>query len=561
MLLTTHGQMRAVDRRLQEAGVAQEAMMEAVACAVQATVERTVGRSFPSVSDRRDGVRSRVAVVAGKGHNGADGVAAARRLQACGYDCRVYLTCAADAASEALAAQLRAFVAVGGCVHGGDPSAAHGAPLAHGDGAAALASCDIIIDAVLGSGAALPLSGELSAVVESINASGRPVVAVDVPTGIDGDTGSVPGPAVRATCTVACGFARVGLYQYPARTFAGDVVLAELGAPAEWAREAGANCVLESRISARQLLRVRPPDGHKGTFGRVGVVAGSPGLYGAARLAVQGAARAGCGLVTVVGGAHWSEAALLSLPDVATYLRAHEQAGADLPFATADWARAVAQRLAGMQAAVCGPGLGPAFVAAAAVEAEVVQAFARAAVPLVLDADFLTALAQDKEALLRFFDDRAAATVVTPHPKEFAILFAALEAGCAVTVEGESRPVTAQDVQSDRVRMARRVATAIEVTVVLKGAGTVIASPRGDVWICLRGNSGLATGGSGDVLAGMLAGLLASGMEVTAAARLGVYLHGLAAELACAGEEASEESFAASDLPDWIGRAWRYMRE
>ncbi|MCY0870191.1 MAG: NAD(P)H-hydrate dehydratase [Firmicutes bacterium] len=557
MLLTTHQQMRALDRRLQEAGVAQEALMEAVACAVQTEAERILLGSSGPRPVRRERAPMRVAVVAAKGHNGADGVAAARRLQACGHDCTVYLTGPVDAASAALRAQLRAFAAVGGRIVSGDARA----PGAPGETIAQLATCDLVIDAMLGSGAALPLRAELAAWVQAINASARPVLAIDVPTGIDGDTGAVPGSAVRATCTVACGYARIGLFQHPARAHAGDVVLASLGAPVGWARDAGANCALETLESARELLPVRPLDGHKGTFGRVAVIAGSPGLYGAARLTAQGAARAGCGLVTVVGGSHWPQAAVLSLPDVATYLPALGPSGAEVPYATVEWARAAGQMLAHMQAAVCGPGLGPALVAAAAREPEVLLAFAGVPAPLVLDADFLTALAQNSSVLRRFFAARAGATVITPHPKEFARLAAALQPGGESAAAGGSAAVSTQAVQADRVRFASQLAQSVAATVVLKGAGTTIASPAGCVWICPRGNSGLATGGSGDVLAGVVAGLLASGMEATAAARLAVYLHGLAAELACATPQASEDSLVASDLPDWIGRAWRYMRE
>ena len=366
----------------------------------------------------------------------------------------------------------------------------------------------------------------------------RPVLAVDLPTGVDADTGACDPAAVRADLTLALGFGKIGLFQHPGRGRAGEVRVNSLSMTDELAVNHGAQCRLLTAAGMAQALGARPSESHKGTFGQVGVVAGSDGMYGAARLAVLGAYRSGAGLVRHLAPIDASLAELDVRAETVVVRRT-----AEAPWSVAGIEEA-AQFLSGCAAGVCGPGLGADAVSALGRQAAALDAIGRVQTPLVLDADWLNALAGLQDRGESWLQRRGGPTVITPHPKEFARL------------TGMS---TAQ-IQADRVRVARDYAQRVNAHVVLKGSGTVIAHPGGMVYVNPTGNSGLATGGAGDVLAGVIAGLLAGGRAVDEAAMLGVYLHGLAADLACR-ERHAEESLLASDAADWLGDAFRHLRQ
>lgn len=514
MLLVTAEQMRKIDQvMIEEVGVPAVALMELAGVAVADVVAAKLAAG-----------RERIDIVAGKGHNGADGLAAARHLLARGYDVRVWLAYGESSLAALTSAQLRSYRALGGALAGAEDD---------------LSDSDLIVDALLGTGSRLPLAGAVKLFAMAMAKAGKRVIAVDLPTGLDADTGLLDDVAIRAEATVTYGFGKPGLYQLPGRQHAGDVVIAGLSMPDALAVGAGAKTFLVTAPDCAKRYRVRAVDSHKGTFGRLGVVAGSDGMYGAARLAVQGAYRAGAGLVYYFAPDSLNAAVCQSFPQE-TVIRRHP--GADDSW-NAERVRSCAKFLGAVSSGLCGPGLGPQFVRLASEQPGALLPFAEADLPLVLDADFLQALARlPEEGLADFFLRRRQATVITPHPKEFSAL-----TGLSV-----------QEVQSDRVRHAAEFAERYGVYVVLKGAATVTAAPDGAAFINTTGNSGLASGGTGDVLAGLAAGLLASGYAALDAALLAVYAHGLAADLACAGTE-TEESLVASDLLQWIGRAFRQI--
>ncbi len=511
--------MKVIDREMIDSvGVSAAALMEAAGAAVADAAEQ-----LAEGGSHADPNRGAFHVVAGKGHNGADGIVAARWLLSRGRRVRVWLAAPEEELSELCKAQLTAYTKLGGMLAGDSDR---------------LEDAVVIIDAIVGNGARLPLQEGVSAHARAIVRAGSPVLAVDIPTGVDADTGACDPAAVRADATLALGFAKIGLFQHPGRGRAGEVRVNSLSMTDALAVKSGAQCRLSTAAGMAQTLGARAVDSHKGTFGQVGVVAGSDGMYGAARLSVLGAYRAGAGLVRCLAPADASLAELDMRAETVVVRRTEK----------ASWSVAGIEEagrfLSGCAAGVCGPGLGADAVSAMEGMATALDAVASVRTPLVLDADWLNALAGLRDRGESWLRGRRGPTVITPHPKEFARL-----TGMSVA-----------QIQSDRVRVARDYARRVNAHVVLKGAGTVIADPGGLVHVNPTGNSGLATGGAGDVLAGVIAGLLSGGRTAQEAAVLGVYLHGLAADLACR-ERHSEESLLASDAADWLGEAFRHLRQ
>src|SRR5262245_44369174 len=436
-------------------------------------------------------VRGPVVVCCGKGNNGGDGFVLATHLRRARVGVEVWLVSrVADVRGDAAEMLRRWRGAVTTVETSGQIEALR----------RRLERAGVVVDALLGTGLNAPVTGVLETVIDTINAAGRPVLAIDIPSGLSSDTGRPLGAAVRATATATFGLPKLGQVMYPGADLCGRLHVVDIGIPAEAVAAVGPRMRLLEAAEVGRLLPRRARDAHKGTFGHVLVVAGSRGKTGAALLASAAAARAGAGLTTLAAAGsllpvlegHVREIMTEPLPD-----------GPDGTAALGD-GLAIEHLLAGRAAVVCGPGLGQADETKALV-AHVVR---HARVPLVLDADGLNAIAGT--ALLR---ERPAATVVTPHPGEMARL-----TGCSTA-----------EVQADRVGTARRFAAEQGVVAVLKGARTVIATPQGAVAISPSGNPGMASGGMGDVLAGIVGGLLAQGLDAADAAAFGVFAHGAAA--------------------------------
>ncbi len=352
-----------------------------------------------------------------------------------------------------------------------------------------------------------------------INRTGKPVVAVDIPSGIDAATGKVLGCAVKADLTVTFALAKLGHVLLPGEDYAGRLLVVDIGIPVEVAASAEA-CEFLDVAAIKPLLRKRERSAHKGRFGHCLVVAGSIGKTGAAAMAANSAVRTGAGLVTLAVPASLNailevkttEAMTIPLPDGGEgYLSLLAK-------------EAIAEAFAGKDAVALGPGISWRSETALLVRGLVEDA----GVPLVIDADALNALSDDPSVL----HNKSADLILTPHPGEMARL-----AGIATA-----------DVEADRIGTARKFAAQYGVYLVLKGARTVIAAPDGSIAINGSGNPGMASGGMGDVLTGVIVALLGQGYDPFTACKLGVFLHGYAADLVAA--EKGEIGMSASDVQE-----------
>ncbi len=462
----------------------------------------------------------RVVVLAGKGNNGGDGLVAARDLDG-DAAVLVLLVVPAEALRGDPAAHL---AALRGRRMRIEDSAGRRRPGLD----ALLRESDLLIDAIFGTGFRGPAAGEPARIIDAANRSGVPILAVDVPSGIDAETGGAGAPCVRAAATVTMGLPKRGLMQYPAAAHAGRVYVADIGLPPALVDAAPIPVRLATAAWVDRTLPVRPADGQKGLFGRVALVAGARGFVGAAILSARGAIRAGAGLVTI--GLPGSLAAVPagSLPEAMTRALPETPEGTVAARALDE----IAEWVAGSSVLAIGPGL----TMHADVAALVRGLLPRIERPLVADADALNVLAGEPERLREV----RAPVVITPHPGEMARLL-----GCAIA-----------DVQRDRVVTARAAAERLGVVVILKGARTVVASPDGRALIVPTGNGAMATGGMGDVLTGATAALLAAGMPAFEAAGCAVYLHGRAGDLAAV----SELGLLAHEVADAIPRALAQVR-
>ena len=500
--------MRRADREAIRAGTASSLLMENAA---EALVE-ALRAAYP---DWR-----RVVVACGPGNNGGDGLAAARLLTGRGLAVAVftlgdpsgYRADAAENAARARAAglTLRVLTAPGG-------PAALGRELAAADGA---------VDALFGTGLTRPLRGLAARIVDLVNRSGRPIVAADLPSGLASDTGALIGPCVAASLTVAFGAPKVCHAAYPARERCGRIAVADIGIPRRVLERMGKGLFLAEPADVAAWLPPRPADSHKGTFGRLAVIAGSRGKAGAAILAARGALRAGAGLVTVFCPASVQAEIVGALPEAMT-LGLPEEGGA----LTASAWPVAAKALRDFDAAVAGPGLSTAPGVVSFLER--LRRWPR---PLVCDADALNAFAGRPRA----FASRAP-RVLTPHPGEAARLLG----------------VSTRAIQADRTGAARRLARNARAVAVLKGAATLVAEPSGTVTVNPTGTPLLATAGSGDVLAGALGAFLAGGIRPADAARAAVWLHGAAGERLA--KDLGDAGLLAHELADAIPRVRREL--
>ena len=513
MKLPTPAEMAALEQHAQSAyGISVAALMER-AGACTAAVARDLLRTRPG---------RQVVVLVGKGNNGGDGLVAARHL-AGESQLRVVLTAPAEdfhgepalhlAAVRDLRLPLRDAQTLGG-----------------DDLDRTLREADLVVDAIFGTGFRGPAEGVPARVIEAANRSATPILAVDVPSGIDAATGRADPPCISATATVTMGLPKIGLVQFPAAAHVGRLFVADIGFPEALLQEAPIQASLVLAPWVDGTIPRRSPDSHKGQFGRVAVIAGARGFAGAAVLAARGAIRAGAGLVTV--GLPFSLATVLpaALPEAMTRPLPETDAGTLSESAYTD-----ALEFAAAATAVA---LGPGLTTHPQVVALLRRLLGRLERPVVLDADGLNAFAGEPERLR----DAPGPVVVTPHPGEMARLFG----------------TTVEEVQRDRPHAAREGARATGGIVVLKGARTVVAAPDGRTAIVPRGNAGMATGGMGDVLTGVIVSFLGQGLPPFEAAASGAYLHGLAGDLAAA--EWGEAGLLAHDVADEIPRALAKVR-
>lgn len=506
MKIVTAHTMQELDRRaIEEYGIPGRDLMEQAG--------RGCAEHILAAYGNRRGKRA--IILAGKGNNGGDGYVIARHLLEKEWQVLVIILAEQEHIhGEALTnlvllpEEILSF-----CPNEGELTEKH---------ADDLQTADVLIDALLGTGLRSDLHGVYLEAVELINAAPGKVVAVDIPTGIHGTTGRILGQAVRANMTVTFAMAKLGQILYPAAELVGRLVIVDIGIPPQLMEDSVGYDFLNEKLMA-PLVQKRDRQAHKGVFGHCLIIAGSTGKTGAAALAANSAVRTGSGLVTLaipeslnaILELKTTEAMTVPLPDAGSgHLSTHAIVTIEM-------------LLAGKNALAIGPGIDqrPASVT-------VVQNLVEnISLPMVIDADGLNALAEDLTVLHRRKSNNI---VLTPHPGEMARLI------------GSSIP----DVAAIRISLAQEFARTYGVYLVLKGARTIIAAPSGMAAINGSGNPGMASGGMGDVLTGIIVSLLGQGFTTWNACRLGVYIHGLAGDLVAM--EQGEIGMTATDLIERI---------
>lgn len=510
MWLVTAEEMRVLDQTaINEYGIPGVVLMENAGLAVVNIVRNHFDGNL---------TKKRVLILAGKGNNGGDGLVVARHLANAGSEVKVFLLCKPEELQGDAATNWKAVKQM---------NIPYQLILSERDlnvARVGLMYSEVVIDAIFGTGFKGAAQGLAAKLINLVNETKKPVVAVDLPSGAEANTGAVRGACIKATYTVTFGLPKIGLVLEPAARYIGSLTVGEISIPQKLMQKQNyTRCLLDSAW-CRKKIPERRMDTHKGDYGHVLVVGGAPGMSGAVALAAMAAVRSGAGLVTA--------AVPKSLNNIME-IKITEAMSQALP-ETVDGTLALStlnqlEKLAAQKTVVFGPGL-----SRQKETQDLVRAFvANLPSPTVLDADALFALAGCQDLLKK----RNYPVVITPHPGEMASLIG----------------TGAKDVQSRRMEVAEQVAREWNVVVVLKGAKTLIATPDGRLFVNPSGNPGMATGGSGDVLAGMIGAFMAQGLKPDAAAAAAVYLHG------SSGDEAARVkgrmSLAAGDLIEFLPMA------
>ena len=512
MKLVTVEEMRRIDRKtIGEFQVPSLQLMEKAGWSV-AEAAREMLSHLPG---------KRVAIFAGRGNNGGDGFVAARCLLEEGIEVNVYLLARKEEVKGDAEVNLKRLT-----LPVVELKKEKDLDEIRGD----LAGVNLIIDALLGTGARGEVKGIWKATIELLNGSDKPVLSVDIPSGLEGDEGEAPGICVRAARTVTMGLPKRGLILYPGAEYVGELKVADIGIPPEVLNEESLKVNLLEGKDISFLFPPRRRDSHKGDYGHILILAGSTGWTGAAALTSLGALRSGGGLVTLgvprslnpIMEAKLTEAMTRPLPETGEGSLSLEAEGEILKLARK------------VDVLALGPGLSTHPETRELVK----RLLAKIDKPMVIDADGLNGLGGDVSPLTK----STASVIITPHPGEM----------------GRLLRKTTREVQSRRIGVAREAASQTGTVVVLKGARTVISDPEGNVYVNPTGNPGMASGGMGDVLTGMLASFIGQGLTELEAAKAGAYIHGLAGDIAV--ESRGEMGLMATDLLDNLPQAIKRLR-
>lgn len=516
MRLITGSEMRKLENwAISEYGVPSLLLMENAGGAVVRKAEQILG----ALSGRP------VIVLAGKGNNGGDALVAARRLAELGAEVRLFLLFAPEEFSPDALENWHLVEKKGLKWHVlNDENSFYLFKLR-------LNHCDLVIDGIFGTGFKGKPENKIARVIQAVNESNVPALAIDIPSGLEADTGKIEGCCIRADYTVTFAWVKRGLVIFPGKEYVGELEVAGISLPQEAITELKQE---EYYVNADFVKGILPPvnwQGHKNSYGHVLVIAGSAGMTGAAHFACKAAFRAGAGMVTACLPYSLAGAFDAAFPEVITRAVAEtDQQGID-----AEAWLAVKEQLKNKKAIVFGPGLSTEESVRAILEKLVEEVEA----PLVIDADGLNVLAQDTSILTK----ATPPVILTPHPGEMARLLA----------------ISTEDVQEDRIGTALLAAETLGAIVVLKGAATVTAAPDGRAFVNSTGCPALATAGTGDILAGLIGGLAAQGISPEKAAYLGVYIHGLAGDLAA--QKLGMRGVMATDVLKMLPYALRSIEE
>lgn len=509
-VVTAHTMQEIDTKAINDYGIAGLQLMESAGCSC---VEEIIAEF---------GLNGRAVIMAGKGNNGGDGYVIARLLSGKGWNVNVIVLADREQVSGDAAVNLDKLPGsvISYCTHEGQLQNLH---------LEELFQADVFVDALFGTGLRNDVGGIYLEAINLMNASGRPVISVDIPSGIHGTTGRVLGEAVRAYITVTFAFAKLGHVLYPGAEYTGRLVVADIGIPPDLMKSAAGYDFLNVD-AMRPLLRRRDRQAHKGQFGHCLIIAGSTGKTGAAALTANSAVRAGSGLVTLAAAESIHSILEIKTTEAMTFPLSDSGSG----HLTNSAFPAIEKLLVGKDSVAVGPGLDcrPGTYALVQNLVETVK------LPLVIDADGLNALADDVTVLKR---KKSNQVILTPHPGEMSRLL------------GASIP----DVEAIRISVAQEFARNNGVYLVLKGARTIIASPDGAAAINGSGNPGMATGGMGDVLTGIIVSLLGQGYSSWDACRLGVFLHGFAADMVV--DDKGEIGINASDVLEKLPYAYNKL--
>lgn len=458
-----------------------------------------------------------VVVMCGRGNNGGDGMVIARYLHLWGVPVSVFIVSKDDQTDVEMSTEESRVNKTIVSDLGIDIIVSNESPQT------ALADATIIVDALFGTGLDRDLDGPFRAAVDAINRSGKSVLAVDMPSGVNSDTGKVMGAAVRADHTVTFGYLKTGLLCHPGAALAGDLSVVDIGLPDADENEKPIITLITSDY-VRGLLPPRPNDSNKGTFGSVLTIAGSLGMSGATILSSHSALRVGAGLSLLAT----PKSLVLNLPPGEVIYRAiPETADTSIGLAALKEVEKLTEKATAL---ILGPGLSTHEETVKFVHKFVKECLIEDDKPCIIDADALNAIAQDTSVI----PQSAEHIVITPHPKELSRLL----------------DKSVQEIQENRVKAATSAAEKFNCIVVLKGSHSIVASPDGEVFINPTGNAGMATAGTGDVLSGIIGGLLAQGLKPIDAATVGVYIHGAAGDYAAM--ELGETGLIAGDIMNAI---------
>ena len=512
MYLLTAQEMQNLDRTaINELGIPGVVLMENAGLQVIKDIKEMIGEPRGKV----------ITIFAGKGNNGGDGFVVARHLLNAGAEVKVLMFAdIKDITGDAKvnlnilqSMECNPYPVI-------NPNSLNIVKLS-------MVYTDLVVDAIFGTGFRGVVPEHVGKIIEIINSSGKPVIAVDIPSGLEANTGQTHGPCIRASRTVTFAQAKIGLVIQEGPDYTGKLTTADISIPSYLLKNQAIKRFMTTPEIVRKLMPQRSADGHKGSYGRILLVGGSQGLSGAAAMAGMAALRAGAGLVTlaVPAGIHslmevkLTEVMTKPLPETGEMTVSRDAAGA------------VLDMLEAADVLALGPGISTNESTVEFVR-EIVPQLEK---PVVIDADGLNALAGSSGIL----ETCQAVPVLTPHPGEMARLLG----------------IKTDEVQNNRVEAAQEAAARWNAVIVLKGFRTIIADPEGTVYVNPTGNPGMASGGTGDILTGVIAGLIGQGLTPLEAAVAGVYFHGLAGDLAA--REKGMVSLVAGDVLDYLPQAIR----
>ena len=466
-----------------------------------------ITNAFPDIQKKK------ITIIAGKGNNGGDGFVIARNLLNQGISVKVFLLTDPKSLRGDAEANFNIFHHMKGEVIP-VPSSKDYQKIRKG-----LENSDLLIDGIFGTGLDAEVRGYYREVIDHLNTLGKPIIAIDIPSGLDANTGKPLGTAIRASLTVTFGLPKMGHLISPGIDYVGSLKVIDIGIPKRLVEEEKIQTHLLEYEEIRRWLSIpRRPDTHKGDYGHLLVIAGSVGKTGAAAMACEAALKMGAGLVTLAIPKSLNSIMEVKLTEVMT------EPLPETPKQTLSLRafNAILRLCENKKAVIVGPGIGT----YKETESLVLKLIKTLDLPIILDADGLTSLSVQPKTLLA----TKRPLILTPHPGEMARLIRS----------------TAKEVQEDRIGVSRNFSQSHNVYLTLKGHRTLIATPKGEIFINPTGNPGMASGGTGDVLTGMIGGLICQGLDILPSLQISVYLHGLAGDVVA--RELGEKSLVATDI-------------